>query len=78
MRTIVDLTDAQVARLERVTAREQISRAEAVRRAIDATYPENEHAASAKAIRRRAFGLWQERNIDAEAYVRALRDEWER
>lgn len=78
MRTIVDLTAAQVVRLARVAAREGISRAEAVRRAIAATYPESEAEVSAKAIRIRAFGSWFGRNIDAEAYVEALRDEWDR
>lgn len=78
MRTVIDLTAAQVARLERVAARDQISWTEAIRRATDATYPENEAEASAKAIRGRAFGLWLGRNVDGEAYVEAVRDEWDR
>lgn len=78
MRTIVDLTQAQVGRLERIAARDKISRAEAVRRAIDVAYPEDDRTASVEAIRRRAFGSWLGSNIDAEAYVNELRDEWER
>lgn len=78
MRTIVDLTQAQVARLEQIATREQISRAEAVRRAIDTAYPEDDGTASVEAIRRRAFGSWLGSNVDAEAYVNELRDEWER
>lgn len=78
MRINVDLTAAQLVQLARVAAREGISRAEAVRRAIDATYPESKAGASAEAIRRRAFGLWLGRNVDAKAYVEARRDEWDR
>lgn len=78
MRTIIDLTDAQIARLEIIANREQISRAEAVRRAIDSAYPESDQTVSVKAIRSRAFGLWQGRDIDAEHYIDVLRDEWAR
>jgi hypothetical protein len=79
MRTIVDLTESQVARLARVAARERISRAEAVRRAIDMTYTEENSGETPLAeVRRPALGLWKDRGVDSVAYVDALRDEWDR
>lgn len=78
MRTIVDLTTEQIARLDRIADREHISRAEAVRRAIDVAYPAGNARQSVADIRRKALGLWKGRKRDAVAYVNALRDEWER
>lgn len=63
-----------MARLEQVAEREGISRAEAIRRAIDAAYSE---AHTANAAREAAFGLWKGRKRDSLAYVDSLRDEWE-
>lgn len=77
MRTIVDLTDAQLARLDQVAAREKISRAEAVRRAVDVAYPEGKAAESVWEQRRAAFGIWRDHPVDALEYVDKLRDEWE-
>lgn len=76
MRTIIDLTDEQLARLEEVADREGISRAEAIRRAVDAAYADVT-VASSRAAREAAFGLWKGRKIDALRYVDKLRDEWE-
>jgi hypothetical protein len=76
MRTIIDLTDEQLARLEEVAEREGISRAEAIRRAVDAAYA-HVAAGSSGAAREAAFGLWKGRKIDALRYVDGLRDEWE-
>lgn len=76
MRTIIDLTDDQLARLEEVAEREGISRAEAIRRAVDTAYAEVEATRSNEA-REAAFGLWKGRKIDSLRYVDVLRDEWE-
>lgn len=76
MRTIIDLTAEQLARLEEVSDREGISRAEAIRRAIDTAYA-NAAAESSRAAREAAFGLWKGRKVDALRYVDGLRDEWE-
>lgn len=77
MRTIIELTDDQIARLEQLAEREKISRAEAIRRAIDVAYPASRVSATLAERRREAFGLWRGRAIDALEYVDALRDEWE-
>ena len=76
MRTIIDLTDEQLARLEEVAEREGISRAEAIRRAVDTAYGDVAATRSGEA-RAAVFGLWKGRKIDALRYVDGLRDEWE-
>lgn len=76
MRTIIDLTDEQLARLGEVAEREGISRAEAIRRAVDAAYADVAVAGS-RAAREAVFGLWKGRKIEALRYVDKLRDEWE-
>jgi predicted DNA-binding protein len=76
MRTIIDLTQEQLARLEEVAEREGISRAEAIRRAVDTAYADVDATRSGEA-RDAAFGIWRGRKIDALKYVDRLRDEWE-
>lgn len=76
MRTIIDLTDEQIARLEEVADRDGISRAEAIRRAVDAAYADVAVEGS-RAAREAAYGLWKGRKVDALRYVDKLRDEWE-
>lgn len=71
MRTIIDLPAEQLDALTEVCAREGISRAEAVRRAVreftQARRPEGGAA---------AFGLWKRRRTGGLAYERRLRREW--
>jgi len=76
MRTIVDLTKAQIERLQQVATRERISRAEAVRRAVDIAYPVQREGSTRSEQRRRAFGLWRGRGITSAEYLDALRGEW--
>jgi metal-responsive CopG/Arc/MetJ family transcriptional regulator len=78
MRTIVDLPLELVSRLDFVASRDRISRAEAVRRAIEAAYPPEHAEQLIRTVRRQAYGLWKERADDAARYVDTLRDEWER
>ena len=72
MRTIVDLTDHQVAALTELCKRENISRAEAVRRALDAMLAEKQAG-----TRKAAFGAWSARG-DSRTFVNSLREEWSR
>lgn len=76
MRTIIELSEEQLARLAEVADREGISRAEAIRRAVDAAYADVAVAGS-RAAREAVFGLWKGRKIEALRYVDKLRDEWE-
>lgn len=72
MRTIIDLPDDQVVGLASFCKREKISRAEAVRRAVDALL-----AGRKVGQRQDAFGAW-DKHTDARTMVDALRDEWEK
>jgi ribbon-helix-helix CopG family protein len=73
MRTIIDLSDELIHALDRLSRREHISRAEAVRRAVILYL---EHELPAETVE--AFGLWHDRQaVDALAYEDALRQEWE-
>ena len=73
MRPIIDLPQSLVQLLARICDRQQISRAEAIRRAVRDyaecfLRSEESHA---------AFGIWRERKIDGLEYQRNLRSEWD-
>jgi len=72
MRTIIDLPDHQVTALAELCEREHISRAEAIRRALDAMLNEKQAVA-----RDATFGAWAPRG-DSRSTVKALREEWAR
>ena len=71
MRTIVDLPDPQLEALARFCQEQGISRAEAVRRAVDqlirstATPPADV-----------GFGNWKGKRLESREYVEKLRGEW--
>lgn len=79
MRTIIELEDAQASRLDAWAKAEKVSRAEAVRRAV------NQMLERATAPQGTGFGLWAQGNAIGEAVPperdglvlqRAMRDEW--
>jgi hypothetical protein len=70
MRTIIDLTEGQVAALARLCAEQGISRAEAVRRAVDRLTSE---VPVPKDV---GFGVWQHKRIHARRHLDRLRGEW--
>ena len=72
MRTIIDLPDEQVQALAAWCERENISRAEAIRRALAGML-----AAEKKGGRDTAFGSWKTRTRDSRQLVDALRREWD-
>lgn len=71
MRTIIDLPEKALKALSEICQREGISRAEAIRRAVEAytsrkaPTPDDE-----------AFGIWRARGVDSLKYQDALRAEW--
>ena len=75
VRTIVELSEAQIKALARLCRREGISRAEAIRRAVDKMVSRDE-AAEAREGFQTGFGLWRGRRTDGRGYVEALRAEW--
>ncbi len=73
MRTLIDVPETLLAEVDELARRENISRAEAVRRAMK-EYIEQRRAPRADA----AFGIWKSRRIDALRYEESLRREWDR
>jgi metal-responsive CopG/Arc/MetJ family transcriptional regulator len=73
MRTIVDLPDEQLGALARLCERQKISRAEAVRRAVDRLIKE-----SKSDQKNMGFGIWKHKNLDSRKFVEQLRNEWSR
>lgn len=80
MRTIIDLEETQASRLDAWAKTEKISRAEAVRRAV------NQMLERAAAPQGTGFGLWAQGNVpgskvpperDGLVLQRAMRDEWD-
>jgi hypothetical protein len=72
VRTIIDLPDAQLEALDGICRRESISRAEAIRRAVDLLVRDRAAGAS-----HAAFGLWRGRRaVDGVRYQERLRGEW--
>jgi hypothetical protein len=72
MRTIIDLPEDQLDALDRICRRDSISRAEAIRCAVDLLVRDRAAAAS-----QTAFGLWRaSRPVDGLKYQERLRHEW--
>ena len=71
MRTIIDLPPHQLEALDALCRRDGLSRAEAIRRAVDAHVGRESRSARAS-----AYGLWRGRKIDGLAWERRLRREW--
>ena len=78
MRTIIELPDEQVRALADYCAREKVSRAEAVRRAVEVLTGDADRG---REVRQAAFdagfGIWGDRR-DAREIVEELRREWDR
>jgi metal-responsive CopG/Arc/MetJ family transcriptional regulator len=71
MRTLVDVTDAQLRALDELSKQDKLSRAALIRAAID-DYLAKRHGTQ----RGDAFGLWGKRKIDGLAYQEKVRSEW--
>lgn len=71
MRTLVDLTDRQVAALDELSKSEERSRAALVRQAIDDYLAKRRSKQESD-----AFGLWGERKMDGLTYQKKVRGEW--
>lgn len=71
MRTIVSLPEDQLRALAELCRREGISRAQAIRLAVE-RYTQEELRRSQED----AFGLWRGRGVDGLEYERRLREEW--
>ncbi len=76
MRTIIDLRQEHVDKLSRYCAREGVSRAEAVRRAV-AALPEESPSERRRVALDATRGVWRDRKLDALEFVRTLRADWD-
>ncbi len=79
VRTIIDLPDDQIQALAEYCAREHISRAEAVRRAVGRLVQSpDEMKARREAAIKATFGMWKDRGVTTDEYLAELRTEWDR
>jgi hypothetical protein len=78
MRTIVDLPEEQLDALAEICAREGISRAEAIRRAVKAFLAERQlRRQERKDALDATFGMWKDRGVDTDTYLAKIRAEGE-
>ncbi|MGK2964257.1 MAG: ribbon-helix-helix protein, CopG family [Tepidiformaceae bacterium] len=81
MRTIIDLPEDQLSALAEVCRIGGISRAEAIRRAVDLYLKDAERLAEEQAEKARAFkaafGSWKHRGVDTDTYLAEIRAEWD-
>lgn len=75
MRTIVDLPEEHVRALDRLREREDVSRAELIRRAVEA-YVQSHSVKALKDLP--GFGAWKRKRVEGVKYQRRLRSEWDR
>jgi metal-responsive CopG/Arc/MetJ family transcriptional regulator len=71
MRTIVDLTEKQLDALATLCDQHKISRAEAVRRAVDHLLKE-----AMPRTKDVGFGAWKHKRISSRKFVDKIRSEW--
>ena len=67
----MDLKAEQLGALARLCEKQEISRAEAVRRAVDRLIKESK--SEQKDV---GFGIWKHKKIDSRRFVEKLRNEW--
>jgi metal-responsive CopG/Arc/MetJ family transcriptional regulator len=72
MRTIVDLPKEQLGALARLCEEQKISRAEAVRRAVDRLIKD-----AAPEQKDFGFGIWKHKRMTSRKFVEKLRSEWD-
>ncbi len=70
MRKIIDIPDDRAGLLAEICRRNDISRAEAIRRAIDLFIKQELPGAEG------VFGIWKHRRVDGVELQRSLRREW--
>lgn len=74
MRVLADIPQPDINALKPVCAKSNISRAEAIRRAVRFYIQQNQPADTKED---KAFGLWKNNPVDGLAYQNKIRSEWE-
>jgi len=77
MRTIIDLPQEQIDALAEICERDNISRAEAIRRALS-QWLSDDRRRRREEVLKRTFGAWKHYGIDTDTYLAELRSEWDR
>ncbi len=77
MRTIVDLPEEQIAALDNYCEEENVSRAEAVRRAVSEFVPAKAKEKKRSIKNDPGFGSWKNLNIDGLEFQGKIRAEWD-
>lgn len=72
MRTLVDLPEGELERLNILSRARKVSRAELIRQAVAGYLEQN------KVGLEDSFGLWKKKAVDGVEYQERLRGEWER
>ena len=70
-RTIVDIPKEHIEALDRLRAKQRVTRASLIREAIEA-YLVTHHTGLAE----EAFGVWRNNPVDSLAYENEIRSEW--
>lgn len=79
MRTVIQLTDEQIAALRALCERRGISRAEAIRQAVDRLVEDEARKKTSRdEVLEATFGAWKHRGIDTDTYLEEIRSEWDR
>lgn len=72
MRTIVDIPNDKIEKLDEIGRKDKLSRAALIREAISDYLAKKSEEGSDK-----AFGIWKDRGVDALKYQENIRSEWE-
>lgn len=75
MRAIIDIPEKDIAELKRIQEKQSVSRAELIRRAIEALLRNQKQPDIAD---RPGFGAWRNHRQDGVVYQQRLRSEWGR
>ena len=76
MRTIIDLPEEQIRGLAEYCAAQHVSRAEAIRQAVNRLLIDCAESETQKTFDA-AFGSWKKYGISTDEYLGELRSEWE-
>lgn len=76
MRTIIELTETQLEQLTTYCQKEGVSRAEAVRRAVDILLQQHNVSHSSD-LKQKMFGVWKDNTSIDNCYQQQLREEWD-
>ena len=77
MRTIIDIPEADISLLDKMSKKAACSRAATIRNAIK-DYIEKNKAKHTETVLSQAFGIWKDSPVDGLAYEDEIRKEWDR